>query len=63
MKDYANGKGLVYVDLHTAMADEKQGMKKEYSSDGVHPNAAGYALMGPLTEAGIAEAMKKTGER
>jgi lysophospholipase L1-like esterase len=59
MKDYASGKGLVFVDLHTPMADEKQGMKKEYSGDGVHPNAAGYALMGPLTEAGIGEALKK----
>jgi lysophospholipase L1-like esterase len=39
------------------MADEHGGLKKEYSPDGVHPNAVGYAVMGPLVEAGIAQAL------
>jgi lysophospholipase L1-like esterase len=29
------------------------------SPDGVHPNKAGYDLMTPLVETGIAEALKK----
>ena len=58
MKDYAARRGVVYVDCHTPMSDQKHAMKKEYSPDGVHPNAAGYALMGPLVEAGIAQALK-----
>ena len=30
-------------------------MKAELSPDGVHPNKAGYEIMTPLAEAGIAE--------
>jgi lysophospholipase L1-like esterase len=33
-------------------------MKEGISIDGVHPNAAGYAMMEPLAEAAIAETMK-----
>lgn len=57
LKTYAAQRGLVYVDCHTPLADERHGLKKEYGDDGVHPNAAGYALMGPLVEAGIAQAL------
>ena len=59
MKDYAAKKGNVYVDLHTPLSDAKHGLKKEYSGDGVHPNAAGYALISPLTEAAIVQTLKK----
>jgi len=59
MKDYAAKCGVVYVDCHTPMSDEKHALKRELSPDGVHPNAAGYALMAPLVEAGIAEALKR----
>lgn len=59
MKDYAARTGAVYLDLHTPMADERQGMKAEYSGDGVHPNRAGFAVMSPLTEKAIEEALAK----
>jgi len=58
MKDYASRNGFVYLDYHSAMADERMGMKKDLSDDGVHPNQAGYAVMAPLTEAAIREALK-----
>ena len=58
MQAYAAKRGLVFVDCHTPMSDEKHAMKKEYSRDGVHPNAAGYAVMGPLVEEGIAQALR-----
>lgn len=45
IRAYAEKNGLIYIDYHSAMADADLGMKKEYSEDGVHPNAAGYALM------------------
>jgi lysophospholipase L1-like esterase len=41
------------------MADNEGGLKAELSPDGVHPNKAGYDLMAPLAEKGIAEAVKK----
>jgi lysophospholipase L1-like esterase len=59
MKDYAAKNGFVYVDYYAPMANSEGGLKAELSPDGVHPNKAGYDLMGPLAEAGIAEALKK----
>lgn len=57
IRDYATSHGFVYLDYHSAMADERQGMKAELAEDGVHPNTAGYALMAPLAERAITEAL------
>jgi lysophospholipase L1-like esterase len=59
IKQYAAQRGIPFVDCHTPMSDERHAMKKEFSADGVHPNDAGYAVMAPLVEAGIAKALKK----
>jgi lysophospholipase L1-like esterase len=59
MKDYAVRRGLVYVDCHTPMSDAHHGLRSEFSPDGVHPSPAGYALMAPLVEAGIAQALNQ----
>jgi lysophospholipase L1-like esterase len=50
--------GHVYVDYHSAMKDERDGLPAALSKDGVHPLPAGYAIMAPLVEAGIAKALK-----
>ena len=47
------------MDYYSAMNDGAGGMKPGLSSDGVHPTAAGYAVMAPLAEAAIAKAMKQ----
>lgn len=57
MRQYAAKNDVGYVDYHTAMADDRQGLKRELSDDGVHPNDAGYRVMAPLVERGIAEAL------
>jgi lysophospholipase L1-like esterase len=57
MKQYASMHDVVYLDYHAAMADERQGLKAEWSEDGVHPNEAGYRMMAPLAERAIAEAL------
>jgi lysophospholipase L1-like esterase len=59
MKDYAVKNGFVYVDYYSTMANSEGGLKAELSPDGVHPNKAGYDLMAPLAEDGIAEALRK----
>jgi acyl-CoA thioesterase-1 len=59
MKEYAARNGFVYVDYYLPMANSEGGLKSELSPDGVHPNKAGYDLMAPLAEAGIAEALRK----
>ncbi|MGB9406130.1 MAG: SGNH/GDSL hydrolase family protein [Terracidiphilus sp.] len=55
---YAAEKGYVYVDYHTAMKDQRDGLPPALSKDGVHPLPAGYAIMAPLVEAGIEKALK-----
>lgn len=57
LKGYAASAGAIYLDLHSAMDDGHGGMRAELSGDGVHPNAAGYALMGKLTAPAIAKAL------
>lgn len=59
IKDYSNQSKIIFVDYFTPMADERNGLKKEYSGDGVHPNLAGYKVMEPLVEKAIAEALRQ----
>jgi lysophospholipase L1-like esterase len=59
IKSYASRVGAVYVDFHSAMADERQGMKPDLARDGVHPTEAGYKIMAPIVERGIAVALRK----
>jgi lysophospholipase L1-like esterase len=58
MKDYARQHGAVYLDYHSAMSDERGGMRAELASDGVHPNEAGYRIMAPLAERAIERAIR-----
>ncbi len=50
---YCLNHSVGYVDYYSAMADDNGGMKAGLSSDGVHPNAKGYAIMAPLAQAAI----------
>ena len=59
MRRYADSTRSVYVDFHGAMADARQGMRAELATDGVHPNEAGYRVMAPLVERGIARALAR----
>ena len=58
LRDYATSHGAVYLDYHTAMADERQGMKAALTYDGVHPNEAGYRVMASLAEPAIEAALR-----
>lgn len=57
IKGYADKNKIVYLDYFTAMADERKGLSKENSGDGVHPNKAGYKIMEPLAEEAIKKAL------
>ncbi len=59
IQTYAAKSGAVYLDYFSAMADERKGLNAGLGEDGVHPNLAGYKIMGPLAERAIGEAMKK----
>ena len=58
IRSYAEETGTVYLDYHSAMVDARGGLRAELTADGVHPNAAGYAVMAPLAEAAIATALR-----
>lgn len=45
LKKYAQEKNLKYVDYHSKMKDERNGLDKIYTEDGVHPNENGYQKM------------------
>ena len=45
LKEYAKKNKIAYADYFSVMVDEKQGLKKEYQHDDVHPNKAGYVVM------------------
>jgi lysophospholipase L1-like esterase len=62
LRDYAAARGHVYVDYHSAMKDSRDGLPANLSHDGVHPTQAGYDVMAPLAEAGIAKALKGNGQ-
>jgi lysophospholipase L1-like esterase len=57
IKDFASETGSVYLDFYAALT-EGRNFKKELTVDGLLPNDAGYAVMAPLAEKAIAEALK-----
>ncbi|WP_267393810.1 MULTISPECIES: SGNH/GDSL hydrolase family protein [unclassified Sphingomonas] len=57
LRHYATQNHFTFVDYHAALATPEGGMKPGLSSDGVHPTAAGYAIMKPLALAAIRQTL------
>jgi lysophospholipase L1-like esterase len=53
LQKYCSENGLVYLDYFSAMVDARGMLKAELTGDGLHPNAAGFAVMAPLATAAI----------
>ena len=45
IKAYAKSNRIKYIDYYSALVDDRGGLPKKYTKDGVHPNMAGYAIM------------------
>jgi lysophospholipase L1-like esterase len=58
LKAYAEANGIIYVDYHSALADENQGFPKSLSEDGCHPNPDTYFIMEELVLEAIRKALK-----
>ena len=58
IKSYADKHHIPYIDYHAVMADASNGLPKEFSNDGVHPNLKGYQIMEPLLEKAIQQILK-----
>ena len=59
IKDYCTKSGCVYLDYFSAMVDDKGMLKADLARDGLHPNDQGYAIMAPLAQKAIDEALAK----
>jgi lysophospholipase L1-like esterase len=59
MKKYAADHGDIYLDYFSAMVDDKGLLRSELSADDLHPTTAGYAVMAPLAEAAIRQALSR----
>ena len=57
MKDYCVQNGCVYLDYFSAMVDDKGLLKRDLAEDGLHPNDKGYAIMAPLAQKAIEQAL------
>jgi len=58
LKTYAMQQKLTYVDYWSVLSAPDGGMKRDFSDDGVHPNANGHRAMEPLAEAAITKALQ-----
>ena len=55
IKAYAEKSGMPYVDYFSAMTDGNNGLPKNLSEDGVHPNLAGDKIMESVVQRVIAK--------
>lgn len=59
IRRYAAEQDLVLADYYPVLATPEGGLKPDLGPDGVHPNKAGYALMKPILDTAIAEALNR----
>jgi lysophospholipase L1-like esterase len=60
IRQYAGHNGLTLLDYYSAMVDDHGMLKKDLTFDGLHPNAEGYGVMGPLAEKAVSEAESRS---
>ncbi len=58
LESYARDVHAQVADYYAALVDDQGMLRKGYSDDGLHPNAAGYELLAPVAEAAIESALK-----
>lgn len=57
LERFAAERKLIFLDYHAALTTADGGLRPEFSHDGVHPHRGGYAVMKPLAEKSIAQAL------
>lgn len=50
LKEYADKNHLKYIDFHSRLKDDRNGLPEKYSGDGVHPTLEGYKIMEELLQ-------------
>ncbi len=59
LKSYADSHKIPFIDYHSAMKNEKNGMNPDLAEDGVHPTLKGYKVMEGLVEEAIRKVLKQ----
>jgi lysophospholipase L1-like esterase len=59
IRDFCARNHYVYLDYFSATVDDHGFFKTEITNDGLHPNEAGYAIMGPLAQKAIDQVLQK----
>ena len=60
---YCASSHFIFLDYYAALVGSNRQMKEGVSDDGVHPNEKGYAILKPLAEKAIADALKQRATR
>ena len=50
LKSFSQKHSMIYIDYYSSMVGENRGLKKEYTTDGVHLNKKGYEVMSDLVQ-------------
>jgi lysophospholipase L1-like esterase len=58
LASYAKSIGAGFADYYAATVDSNGLLRADDTNDGLHPNAAGYALMAPVAAAAIDRALR-----
>ncbi len=58
IKDYCKKTNTFYLDYFSEMADDKNGMKAELTTDGVHCTPQGYKVMETMVQEAISKVLK-----
>ena len=58
LKEMCLEQKVPYLDYFSAMADERNGLPKAYTTDEVHLTKEGYEVMGQLVEIALQNALK-----
>jgi lysophospholipase L1-like esterase len=58
LKSYAERNGCFYLNYYSAMVNRNGFVRDGLTFDGLHPNAKGYAIMAPLAEQAIEQALR-----
>ena len=61
LRTLAAAEQVTLVDYFTPLVDADAAFAKRYSDDGLHPTAAGYAVMAPLAKAAVEQALRAPG--
>lgn len=57
IQNYCQEQHLVFLNYYPAMVGDNQGMRADLSRDGVHPDSAGFAIMAPMAEDAVRQAL------